>query len=103
MNILKNLDTLEKMEALIEKMEALIEKAERAYLGRSGFGDLSYRLQDLMEGIDDMLKENRVESKRRIRDLEDEVEELEHEADWLEKRVEELELELDELKADVEK
>jgi len=65
-NILKSLDTL-------EKIEALIEKAERAYLGRSGFGDLSYRLQDLMEGIDDMLKENRVESKRRIRDLEDEV------------------------------
>lgn len=96
MNILKSLDTL-------EKIEALIEKAERAYLGRSGFGDLSYRLLDLMEGIDDMLKENRVESKRRIRDLEDEVEELEHEADRLEKRVEELELELDELKADVEK
>jgi len=79
-NILKSLDTL-------EKIEALIETAERAYLGRSGFGDLSYRLQDLMEGIDDMLKENRVE----------------HEADRLEKRVEELELELDELKADVEK
>lgn len=96
MNILKSLDTL-------EKMEALIEKAEHVYLGRVGTGDLAYRLQDLMEGIDDMLKENRVESKRRIRDLEDEVEELEHEADRLEKRVEELELELDELKADVEK
>lgn len=97
MNILKSLDTF-----ALEKMEALIEKAERVYLGRVGTGDLAYRLQDLMEGIDDMLKENRVESKRRIRDLEDEVEELEHEADRLEKRVEELELELDELKAGIE-